>query len=92
MQLKTLVENLNNFLEKNPDLADQQVFLWDEHGEKYIGFDNYMKFRHKAFVEKGEDDTNQLGEEEVFFTVKDYKDFIGDSKITKKDLAQIILL
>ena len=43
-------------------------------------------------VEKGEDDTNQLGEEEVFFTVKDYKEFIGDSKITKKDLAQIILL
>ena len=88
MKLKTVVEKLNAFLEKYPDRANEEVFLWDEDGQTYVGFDKMLKARKKAYIEK-DCIRNGYGEDEVFFTIADFKDMVGGKK---EELIQIVLL
>lgn len=92
MKLKRMVDKLNKLLEKNPDLADKHVFLWDEHGERYVSFNNLLKYRKKGFVDKDCGDADCFGEDEVSYTIKDAKDFNCDDSLTSKDFDQIVLL
>lgn len=91
MKYKDLVKKLNDHLQKNPELGELHVYHWSEHDENYIGFDDTFKNSKKGFIEKGQTGTCRLGEEEVFYTVKEYNDTF-DEKFKKDDLEQIILL
>lgn len=91
MQLKEVVSKLNKLLEKNPELGNQHVYLWSEHDENFIGFNDLLKYKKKGFIEKGQTGTSRLGEEEVFYSVKDYNDMF-DEQFKKSDLEQIVLL
>lgn len=92
MKLNKLVQKLNKLLEQNPELADKHVFLWDEHGERYAGFNNLMKYRKKGFVDKGMGDSDCFGEDEVAYTIKEAKEFHCDESLTSKDFDQVVLL
>jgi len=91
MKLNKLVQKLNKLIEQNPELADKHVFLWSEHDENFIGFNDLLKYKKKGFIEKGQAGTSRLGEEEVFFSVKEYNDMF-DEKFKKEDLEQVVLL
>lgn len=91
MMLKDITKKLNQFLEKNPDLADKHVYLWDEDNEAYVGFNNLLKGRKKGFIYIDEANRNSFGEGEMCYSVAMLNRFYCDNK-KKDELKKIVLL
>lgn len=91
MKFKDLLSKLNKELEDNPEIGDNEVFLWDEHNETYVGFDGVLKYPKVGFVEKCDEKASRFDDYEVFLSVKDYNDTFN-TKCKKEDLSQIVLL
>lgn len=91
MKLKDVVRKLTEHLEKYPELADKDVYLWDEDNQAYIGFKNLLKGRKKAFIYPDDASRNSFGEDEVCYSVKMLNEFHNDNK-KKADLKKIVLL
>lgn len=91
MKLKDVVKKLDQYLEKHPNLANKEVYLWDEDNQAYVGFKNLLKGHKKGFVDPEDANRNSFGEDEMCFSVSMHNEFYCDNK-KKDELEQVVLL